>query len=102
MRNFSYSFIPILLKLYRCLNRTLKMCMWFGYEPQVNFHYFFRNLNFDSEVHGQRVPCARNSSYSFIPILLKLYRCLDHALKMCMWFGYNCHFNFYHFFEILT
>ena len=60
----------------------------------------------------------RNSSYSFImpptseevegaywfgsvrpvvssgvqsPILLKLYRCCDHALKICMWFGYNPH-----------
>ena len=28
----------------------------------------------------------RNSSYSFIPILLKLYRYLDHPLKICMWF----------------
>ena len=40
------------------------------------------------------VPCVRNSSYSFIPILLKLYRCLHHALKMCMWFGYNPQINF--------
>ena len=29
------------------------------------------------------VPCASNSSYSFIPILLLLYRCSNHALKMC-------------------
>ena len=39
-----------------------------------------------------------NSSYSFIPILLKLYRCCDHALKICMWFGYNPQINFCHFF----
>ena len=30
-----------------------------------------------------------NSSYSFMPIHLKLYRCLDHCLKMCILFGYN-------------
>ena len=29
--------IPILLKLYRCLHHALKMCMWFGYNPQINF-----------------------------------------------------------------
>ena len=40
----------------------------------------------------------RNSSYSFIPLLLKLYRCCDHALKICMWFGYNPQINFCHFF----
>ena len=38
------------------------------------------------KVNGQWVPCVHNSSYSFIPIPLALYRCLDHALKMCMWF----------------
>ena len=27
--------------------------------------------------------------------LLKLYRCLDHALKIPMWFGYNPHCNFF-------
>ena len=48
------------------------------------------------------VPCVRNSSYSFIPILLKLYRCCDHALKICMWFGYNPQINFCHFFRNLN
>ena len=24
-----------------------------------------------------------------MPILLKLYRCLGHGLKMCIWFQYN-------------
>ena len=37
--------IPILLKLYRCCDHALKMCMWFGYNPQINFYHFFRNLN---------------------------------------------------------
>ena len=50
------------------------------------------------KVNGQLVPCVRNSSYTFIPILLKFYRCLDHALKMCMWFEYNPQINFLHLF----
>ena len=35
------------------------------------------------------VLCERNSSYNFIPILLKLYRCFCQGLKMCTTFGYN-------------
>ena len=49
------------------------------------------------KVNGQWVACVRNSSYSFIPILLKLYRCLNQALKICMWFGYDTQINFYYF-----
>ena len=45
VRNSSYSFTPILLKLYRCFYHPLKICMWFGYDPQINFSHFFRNLN---------------------------------------------------------
>ena len=45
VRNSSYSFTPILLKLYRCLYHPFKICMWFGYNPQINFSLFFRNLN---------------------------------------------------------
>ena len=33
------------------------------------------------------VPCVHNS-YSCVQIILKLYRCFGHGLKMCMWFGY--------------
>ena len=32
-------------KLYRCHDYALKICMWFGYNPQINFSHFFRNLN---------------------------------------------------------
>ena len=46
------------------------------------------------KVNGRWVPCVCNSSFSFIPILLKIYQCLDHALKICMWFGYNPRLNF--------
>ena len=40
----------------------------------------------------------RNSSYSVIPIFLKLYGHCDHALKICMWLGYTVQINFCHFF----
>ena len=43
--NSFYSFILILLKLHRCFHHGLKICMWFGYNPQINFSHFFRNLN---------------------------------------------------------
>ena len=48
------------------------------------------------------VPCVRNSSYSLILNLLKLHRCCDHALKICISFGYNPQIIFCHFFAILT
>ena len=41
------------------------------------------------KVYIQWVPCVRNTSCSFMPIFLKLYRCFCHGLKICMWFGYN-------------
>ena len=91
-RNSSYSFILILLKLYRCLDHALKICMRFGYNPQNNFsHIFFFQFELSHfsgiltmKVNGQWVPYVRNSSYSFIPINLKFYICLDNALKICM------------------
>ena len=74
------SFIQILLKLHWCLGHGLKICMWFGYNPQIIFCLFFRKLNLaiftgiiDNNVNGQGIPCGPNSSYSFIPILSKLH-----------------------------
>ena len=40
-RNSSYNFIPIFLKLCKCFLHGLKMCMWFGYNPSINFCHFF-------------------------------------------------------------
>ena len=37
--------MPILLKLHRCFGHGLKTCMWVGYNPQIIFCHFFRNLN---------------------------------------------------------
>ena len=86
----------------------LKMCMWFGYNPCINFCHFFHFANFchfltsDSmKVYRQWVPCECNSSYNFIPIFLKLCTCFCHGLEMCMWFGYNPWINFCHFFHFV-
>ena len=49
------------------------------------------------KVNGQWVPCVRNSSYSFMPIHLKLYMCYGHGMKICMWFGYNSWIIFCHY-----
>ena len=54
------------------------------------------------KVNGQWVPRVKYSSYSFIQILFKLYRCLYHALKICMWFGNNPQINFSHLFRNLN
>ena len=44
----------------------------------------------------------RNSSYSFRPILLKLYRCFKDGLKICILFYQNPEIIFYHFFPIFN
>ena len=78
--------------------------MWFGSYPQINFCHFFSAFGtfevriVSKFIHIYWVPCVRNSSNSFIPIFLKLYRCFCHGLKMCIWFGYNPQINFCHFF----
>ena len=109
MRNTSYSLIPILLKLYRHHDHALKICIWFGYNPLLNFCYFFSQFELSHfsgiltmKVNEQWVPCVRNSSYSLIQILLKLYRHCDHALKICMWLGYTPQINFCHFLSNLN
>ena len=52
--------------------------------------------------HLTWVSCARNSSYSFAPIVLKLCMCFPHGMRMCMWIGHNCWISFCHFFDIVN
>ena len=54
------------------------------------------------KVNGQWVLCVRNSSYSFMPIYLKLYMYYGLGLKICMWFGYIPWIIFCHFFHSLN
>ena len=35
------------------------------------------------------VSCEHSSSYSFVPIVLKLCRCFHNGMRICMWFGYT-------------
>ena len=37
----THSFIPIISKLHWCFGHGLKICMWFGYNPQIIFCHFF-------------------------------------------------------------
>ena len=95
------------LNFYMCIGHGLKICMWFGYNPQIIFITFLQvELShfsgiFTIKVKRKWVPCVRNHSNSFMPILLKLHRCFDHGLKTCMWFGYNPQIIFCHFFRNL-
>ena len=102
-------FIPILLKLYRCFWQELKMCMTFGYNPQINFCRFFHSLNlvifglnYYWSLWTLGTLWAQLLTYNFIPILLKLYMCFCQGLKMCMTFGYNHQITFCHFFHSLN
>ena len=84
------------------------MCMTFGYNPKINFCHFFHSLNL--VIWAQlllklmdiryNVPCERNFSYNFIPIVLKLYRCFCQGWNICITFGYDLQINFYNFFAV--
>ena len=108
-RNSSYNFILIFLKLCTCFLSGLEMCMWFGYNPWINFCHFFLFVNFVifltsdfMKVYRQWVPCKHNSLYNFNPFFMQLYTSFFHGLKMCMWFGFNPAVNFCHFSTLLT
>ena len=72
--------------------------MWLRYNPQIIFCYFCCKLNL--KVNGQGIPCGCNSSYSFLPILLKFHVCFVHGLKICMWLGYNPQIIFCYFLQV--
>ena len=96
MRNSSCSFMPIVLKRYRCFCHGLKMCMWVGYYSQNKFCYCFRILNlvvFEARIlskciDSEYLMCATpttvlyQSFWNFTCVFCQ-------GLKMCMWFGYN-------------
>ena len=107
--NSSYSFRPILLKLYRCFKNGLKICILFFQNPEIIFYHFFPIFNlrhfsspYTTDMYMEYVPCIGNSSYSFWQILLKLYRCFKDGLKICILFFQNPEIIFYHFFRIFN
>ena len=102
VRNISYSFMPIHLKLYMCYGHGLKICMWFeckisldyflSFFSQFELSHFFRH--FSEWIEGTL--CAQ--LLQFNTDTLKVCRHCNHALKICMWLGYTPQINFCHFF----
>ena len=83
--------MPIVLKVYRCLGHGLKVCMLFGYNPQIIFCHFFTTWtsNFSSQSEKVLDIMCKQLLLQFMLIILKLYMWLSRGLKMCIWFGYN-------------
>ena len=65
-----------------------------------NFECPSVRLSVRPSVSAHHHSCIGNSSYSFRPILLKLYRCFKDGLKICILFFQNPEIIFYHFFPI--
>ena len=65
-------------------------CPWGRFKFSIDLHVLW---NFQVQLTFQMkkywVHCGCNSSYSFPQIVLKLFRCFLHGMKMCMCFGYN-------------
>ena len=84
-----WKFSDVFCMEWRCAC-ALDIILWLFFS-----HFFcFVNLSLFSvwtaiKVYRQWVPCGRNSSYSFPPIVLKHCRCFQHGMKICMWFWYN-------------
>ena len=74
-------------------------------ESLNHFFHFLHNFNLDifCMIPSQKqVPCEHNSSSSFILILLKLHRYLNHGLKICMCFLQALEIIIFKFFTFLT
>ena len=93
--NFAHVF-PMVWRFACGLDIILEL--FFTFFPLCEFCHF---LTSDSmQVYRQWVPCERNSSYNFIPIVMKLCTCFRHSIEMCIRFGYNPWINFCHFFPL--
>ena len=87
-RNSSYSFYHFFKTLLVFWSWSADIhVVWIKFADSI-FLLFFCKLNLAifsgiifNKVNGQGIPCGRNSSYSFIPILLKLRWRFGHGLK---------------------
>ena len=107
----------LLIQFYTDLFETLHMfspwsedCMWFGYNPCINFCHIFHFVIFWPQIlwkfidSGYLVSATlheRNSSYNFISTVLKFCTCFLHGLEMCMWFWYSPWINFCYLFHFV-
>ena len=71
-------------------------CPWRRIKFSVDLWNLQIQLTFQMKIYW--VNCGLNSSYSFAPIAVKLFRCFLHGKKICMWFWYNPLIIFSHFF----
>ena len=87
----------------------LEMCMWFGYNPWLNFCPFFHFVNF--VIFWPQVLWKCIDSGYLVNATPYTISCLSlcnfahlffHGLKMCMWFGFNRAVNFCQFCNLLT
>ena len=104
-RNSSYNFIPIFFKLCTCFLHGLKMCMWFGYNPCVNFCNFFHFVIFWPQILWKLIDRGTLWVQLFIQFYTNLFDTLhifSPCLEMCMWFGYNPWINFCHIFHFVN
>ena len=108
-RNSSYNFIPIFLKLCTCFRHGLEMCIWFGYNPWINFYHFFYFMNFvifwpqilwkcidsgylvSATPYTTSCPSLCNFAHLFFPWFEDVH-----------WFEFNPAVNFCHFSILLT
>ena len=67
---------------------------WRVVKPQHN--------QYTTEMYREYVPSACNSSYSFRPILFKLYSRFKDGLKICILFFQNPEIIYYHIFCIFN
>ena len=93
------------------LRLPFSQCSFYAPPPESGgvLCYTLRNFECPSvrpsvrpSVSAHHHSCIGNSSYSFRPILLKLYRCFKDGLKICILFFQNPEIIFYHFFPIFN
>ena len=96
---------------YRPYNRENGVSTFYAPPPESGGVLCYTLQNFECpsvplsvrpSVSAHHHSCIGNSSYSFRPILLKLYRCFKDGLKICILFFQNPEIIFYHFFPIFN
>ena len=106
-RNSSYSFyapppesggvLCYTLRNFECPSVRLSVCL--SVRPSVRPSF---RPSVCPSVSAHHHSCIGNSSYSFRPILLKLYRSFKDGLKICILFFQNPEIIFYHFLRIFN
>ena len=82
--------------------RHLKVAGYYVIPSEILSVHLSVCLSVRPSVSAHHHSCIGNSSYSFRPILLKLYRCFKDGLKICILFFQNPEIIFYHFFPIFN